>query len=387
MPSKAIYCDRYTYHYTYRITNVKNGMKYIGVHSCNCLPEEDIGVKYFSSSTDKNFLKEQKEYPDRFVYEVITIWNTRREALLHERFLLLTPNAARSPVYYNRHNGGINFNSKGRVTVKDKAGNTMQVSVDDPRYLSGELVHMSKGKITVKDENENFFQVSVNDPRYLSGELVHNMTGRIVVKNKDGNIMSVQKSDPRYLSGELFHISTGKTVVKDKDGNIYSISKNDPRYISGELVAIWKGKSHKSSTKYKIGKASRERMKNPKNNPQHGMRWIYNLSLLENRKIKKTDCTPDGWSNGRVLDWDKKINEILAKKEKILEKENYDKSRQKLAEQLWDKFLLKEYKSIRQFAKNEYDKSFVSLMELWRKYIPEYHKIIIPRKIRLDSLP
>ena len=296
-------------------------MKYIGVHSCDCLPEEDIGVKYFSTSHDKEFLKEQKEFPERFTYEVIMIWNTRREAMLHERFLLLTPNAAQSPIYYNLHNGGPNFDTSGRVTVKDKNGKTMQVSVDDERYLSGKLVH----------------------------------------------------------------ISSGKVVVKDKEGNICSVSKNDPRYISGELVMIWAGRTHKSSSKEKIGKASKERMKDPTNNSQFGTRWIYNLTLLENRKIKKTDCTPDGWSDGRVLDWGKKINEILAKKEKILEKENYDKSRQKLAEKLWNKFLLKEYKSIRQFAKNEYDKSFVSLMALWKKYIPEYHKIIIPCKTRSNS--
>ena len=385
MSSKAIYCSRYTYHYTYLITNIENGMKYIGVHSCDCLPEEDIGVKYFSTSHDKEFLKEQKEFPERFTYEVIMIWNTRREAMLHERFLLLTPNAAQSPIYYNLHNGGPNFDTSGRVTVKDKNGKTMQVSVDDERYLSGKLVHISSGKVVVKDKDGNTIVVSITDPRYISGELIGYTEGRVVVKDKDGNTSMVSKMDPRYISGELVHISSGKVVVKDKEGNICSVSKNDPRYISGELVMIWAGRTHKSSSKEKIGKASKERMKDPTNNSQFGTRWIYNLTLLENRKIKKTDCTPDGWSDGRVLDWNKKINEILAKKEKILEKENYDKSRQKLAEKLWNKFLLKEYKSIRQFAKNEYNKSFVSLMALWKKYIHEYHKIIIPCKTRSNS--
>lgn len=34
---------------------------------------------------------------------------------------------------------------KGRVSVKDKEGNTMSVSLDDPRYISGELVGVTKG--------------------------------------------------------------------------------------------------------------------------------------------------------------------------------------------------------------------------------------------------
>ena len=49
------------YHYTYRITNIKEGM-YYGVHSCNCLPAKEIGITYFSSSK-KEFVKHQKENP------------------------------------------------------------------------------------------------------------------------------------------------------------------------------------------------------------------------------------------------------------------------------------------------------------------------------------
>ncbi|MCU0680636.1 MAG: hypothetical protein MUF50_05055, partial [Planctomycetes bacterium] len=54
--------------------------------------------------------------------------------------------------------------------------NHFKISVNDPRYLSGELVSVNKGRnkglTIVKDKNENRFYVSVNDPRYLSGELV-----------------------------------------------------------------------------------------------------------------------------------------------------------------------------------------------------------------------
>ena len=61
------------YHYTYRITNIKDGMYYYGVHSCDCLPQEDIGIKYFSSSK-KQFIKDQKENPQDYKYKVVKIF-------------------------------------------------------------------------------------------------------------------------------------------------------------------------------------------------------------------------------------------------------------------------------------------------------------------------
>jgi hypothetical protein len=109
MSSKSIY-----YHYTYLITNIENGMKYIGVRSCKSKPEEDIGVKYFSTSSDNSFINEQKEYPERFTYKVLKIWKSRREANLHEQFLLLTINAAQNPIYYNRNNSVAKFDTFGK---------------------------------------------------------------------------------------------------------------------------------------------------------------------------------------------------------------------------------------------------------------------------------
>lgn len=38
-------------------------------------------------------------------------------------------------------------------------------------------------------------------------------------------------------------------------------------------------------------------------NSQWGTRWIHNLTTQENKKIKKTIPLPDGWTEGRKLDW------------------------------------------------------------------------------------
>ena len=59
------------HHYTYRITNIIEKKYYYGVHSCDCLPKEDIGVKYFSSSKNKEFIKDQKENPQNYKYRLL----------------------------------------------------------------------------------------------------------------------------------------------------------------------------------------------------------------------------------------------------------------------------------------------------------------------------
>lgn len=161
------------YHYVYLIKNIVTDKKYIGVHSSDVPPVEDIGIHYFSSSTDLEFLKDQKENPGCYSYHVIRDdFKTREEAEECERYMHAKIDVARNEDYYNLCNAPVGFNGYGRVIVKDKDGNTFSVSKDDPRYLSRELVSVTKGMINVRDENGNRFRVSKDDPRWISGELV-----------------------------------------------------------------------------------------------------------------------------------------------------------------------------------------------------------------------
>lgn len=79
------------YHYVYRITNKENNKHYYGVRTCRIIPKLDLGIKYFSSSSDKEFIKEQKENKNNFKYKIIKIFTSRKEALtleikLHDKF-------------------------------------------------------------------------------------------------------------------------------------------------------------------------------------------------------------------------------------------------------------------------------------------------------------
>lgn len=87
------------YHYVYEITNIYNGMRYIGARSCNCLPKDDI--KYISSS---KYLKKaiKEEGLDHFNKLILAIFPTREKALAYEIFLHNCFNVNKDPMFYNK---------------------------------------------------------------------------------------------------------------------------------------------------------------------------------------------------------------------------------------------------------------------------------------------
>lgn len=270
------------YNYLYKITNLINGKFYYGIHSTNRL---DDG--YMGSGTELN-IAYCEEGMENFKKEIVAFYDSR-ENLINAEKEMVTEELVLNPMCYNNTTGGTKFGSTniGMVSVKDEHDNYFLVSVNDPRYLSGELVSVSSGMVVVRDDNGKTMQVPVDDPRYLSGELKHSTCGCVVVMDKEGNTMQVSVNDPRYLSGELVsilkgyamvrdengkvirirtdspdykkykHMNKGKVIAKDKFGNPVSVSKDDPRLTTGELVGITKGEItvyDKSGNKIKVKK-------------------------------------------------------------------------------------------------------------------------------------
>lgn len=95
----------YKYHYVYRITNIVINKHYYGDRSCNCYPSEDIGVKYFSSFSEKWFKQDQKDNPQNYKYKIIKIFETCRsdaknlEIRLHKKF-----DVKNNPAFINKAN-------------------------------------------------------------------------------------------------------------------------------------------------------------------------------------------------------------------------------------------------------------------------------------------
>lgn len=102
------------YHYTYWITNTKHQKHYIDVRSSKNNPSKDLGLKYFSSSLDEDFMEDQKDNPQDYEYLVIGVFTSRKIASLNEVELHNTYDVAINPRFYNR--------SKSTSTGFDRSG-------------------------------------------------------------------------------------------------------------------------------------------------------------------------------------------------------------------------------------------------------------------------
>jgi hypothetical protein len=78
-------------YYVYRITHIFKHKHYYGFRSTSNDPKTDLGIKYFSSSKDKDFIKDQKENRSNYKYKIIKNFNNKNDALdleiiLHKKF-------------------------------------------------------------------------------------------------------------------------------------------------------------------------------------------------------------------------------------------------------------------------------------------------------------
>jgi hypothetical protein len=278
----------------YKIINKINDKIYIGCHKTENINDDYMGSgKLIKKAIEKYGL-------ENFNKLVLYNFDNKSDMLKKEAELVNREFIKRNDVY-NLIEGGL-FSTIGFARVKDKNNKGMLVSINDPRYLSGELKGITSGKVMIKDKNDNIFLVSKEDSRYLSGELKSIHAGMINAKDKNGNIYRISNTDSRYLSGELKSIFEGKVTVKDINGNYYKVSTDDPRIHTGELVGHWKGRKHSEKTKEKM------RSHKGKNSGEKGALynkcWIYNIQLKENKAINKIDLNnwiESGWVKGRKM--------------------------------------------------------------------------------------
>lgn len=67
------------HHYVYRVTNTTDRKHYYGVRSCNCHPEQDLGIRYLSSS--RVLKRDVKRLgTDAFKWKILKTFSTRELA-------------------------------------------------------------------------------------------------------------------------------------------------------------------------------------------------------------------------------------------------------------------------------------------------------------------
>lgn len=270
----------------YLTTNLINGKIYIGRHVTNKLDDGYLG-------SGNEFGKALKEFGrENFIREVLFDFEDPKEMVDKETELIkqLFENQKET---YNAILGGSGITTHspevrqklreintGIVTVRGEDGKCFKVSVNDPRYISGELKHNTYGTVCVKDSEGNKFRVPIDDPRWLSGELVGQTTGNIrpeeTVEKHTEFMKEYWKTHDHGEEGlrKMRDANIGMVNVQDKDGNEFRVSCDDPRIESGELV-----------------------------NARKGNIWIHNIELQKSRFVRPAKVQgflDEGWQFGLV---------------------------------------------------------------------------------------
>jgi hypothetical protein len=89
-------------YYVYRITNINLKKHYYGKRKTSIDPKLDLGIKYFSSSRDKQFIEDQKNNPHSYKYKIIKKFVSVEEATTLEIYLHNKFNVGKNPIFYNK---------------------------------------------------------------------------------------------------------------------------------------------------------------------------------------------------------------------------------------------------------------------------------------------
>lgn len=229
------------YHYVYKITNLNpldERKYYIGVRSSECKPEDDVNY-WGSSSILKMEIKERGR--DLFKKDILEIFNTRKEALDEEIILHEKYNVSLNNEFYNlAKSRSHKYDAKGRVSVRDKFGNTCSLYKDDPRYLSGEYESITKGFISCRNEENKIIMVSLSE-FYSNDKYVSLNLGKIPCINKNGETLLLDRNDERFKNGEYWSVHKGKVSCFDENGNFHHVTTEEFKKNTN-LIGLSKGK-------------------------------------------------------------------------------------------------------------------------------------------------
>jgi hypothetical protein len=217
-------------HYTYRITNVEENKFYYGCRSSAIEPQNDLGFKYFSSSTDKNFIKDQKENPHYYKYKIIRSFATRKsaelfETKLHEKFQVQIHDS-----FYNKAiNTKMGFSVVGRKQtpehIEKRFKNLRGITLEERcgKKRANEIKQKMKGRI-VSQETRDKLSKSRQGVK-LSQEHKKSISKGLVKRYKDEefyekfcNVMSTVNKDEkkRKSAGEKIKAKWQDPDYKEK---------------------------------------------------------------------------------------------------------------------------------------------------------------------------
>jgi len=177
------------FHYVYRITNKKTKFYYVGSRSSKISPLGDIGTNYFSSSSNKLFIQDQKNNPKDYNYKIIyQNLNDRQYANIFEAKYHNRLNVRNNPVFLNKSNQtskGFYYSNKG-LNLSEKHKNNISLALTGKKHSEERI---QKNKDTAPDVSGN------KNPRALkifiydnNGELKYKSHGNLILICKENSL-------------------------------------------------------------------------------------------------------------------------------------------------------------------------------------------------------
>lgn len=157
--------------YIYKITNIQNGKYYIGAHETTNFNDDYMGSgKLLKQAIDKYGI-------ENFKKEILHICKDRKDLYFQES-IYVDQKCVEDSYSYNMTLGG-NAPPKKKKGTKTKPGSRIfdVMKNNNPAHLSHVKEKHAK-TVIVKDLVGNILKVKLDDPRYVSGELVSTFKGR-----------------------------------------------------------------------------------------------------------------------------------------------------------------------------------------------------------------
>ena len=235
------------YYYFYKITNILNEHYYYGVHQTDNL---DDG--YMGSGTRLHRAYE-KYGIENFKKEILKYFDNAEDMYNYEESIV-TEELTKNENCYNIIKGGLGdshpFSNvttlKGFVTVKNNEGEIFRVSVDDERYISGELVHISTG---IKHTESARYKMSQHHKlhKQQAGEKNSQYGIRFVSRKNDNGEWETKK-----IAKEELEVYLSKGWIK---ANVF---KYKDSYLNDKIIEKELAKSEKKTKKQQSEKLAKD---------------------------------------------------------------------------------------------------------------------------------
>lgn len=196
------------------------------------MPYMDLGIKYFSSSTDSDFINEQSSNPNIFRYKIIKIFTNRNDALeleirLHNKF-----DVGQNPLFYNKaKQTSTGFDMTGIPRTKEFKKHISELFTN--RFFSEKTKKLISDNVTELWKNDEYVQKQKASRKPSDG-----------IRNNNSKPVTIYDNNHQPILSVLFNIKESLDILGMPGTSFQqSLYKNKPLFQSTRKTDIAKIKN------------------------------------------------------------------------------------------------------------------------------------------------